>query len=259
MLIKQWNKLPNKLLKVAAFTLAEVLIVLGIVGIIAEMTIPTLISNFQNQAYVALFKKAYTESNQVLLKMCSDANCLGDLKCTGLMGSGTTDKTFGDEFSKYFKVARNCGTLSDTGITNCFPDTVYVRYDHASPNTGWDGWWYRFITADGMSFMIHNFGNNCADGGFSANVTNDLTQVCGQALIDTNGLKGPNSAGRDIFQFYISNGRGPLFYPMGGLDDGTGWKHWKNASGTPTSCDPTVPYGLTCAGRIMEESWQMNY
>lgn len=37
----------------AAFTLAEVLIVLGILGVIAEMTIPTLVQNTQKQAYVA--------------------------------------------------------------------------------------------------------------------------------------------------------------------------------------------------------------
>lgn len=258
-MIIQIKKHTNKLLKVAAFTLAEVLIVLGIVGIIAEMTIPTLMSNVQNQAYLAMLKKAYTESNQVLSQMCTNANCIGDLKCTGLLGSGTTAKTFGDEFTKYFKVAKNCGVLSDTGIANCFPDTVYVSYDRTNANTGWDGWWYRFITADGMSFMIHNFGNDCADGGYSANVTNNLTQVCGEALIDVNGLKGPNAAGRDIFQFYISNGKGPLFYPMGGVDDGTGWGHWKNAGGTPVTCYPGNPYGLTCAGRIIEESWQMNY
>ena len=47
-----------------AFTLAEVLITLGIIGVVAAMTIPTLISNYQKQALFSQFKKAYANLNQ---------------------------------------------------------------------------------------------------------------------------------------------------------------------------------------------------
>src|SRR5574344_1675094 len=46
-------------MKKTAFTLAEILIVLGIIGIIAEMTIPTLMENVQKQEYVTALKKFY--------------------------------------------------------------------------------------------------------------------------------------------------------------------------------------------------------
>lgn len=48
-----------------AFTLAEVLITLGIIGVIAAITIPTLINNYQKQALFNQFKKAYANLNQV--------------------------------------------------------------------------------------------------------------------------------------------------------------------------------------------------
>ena len=41
-----------------AFTLAEVLVTLGIIGVVAAMTMPTLINNTGNEKYVAKLKKS---------------------------------------------------------------------------------------------------------------------------------------------------------------------------------------------------------
>ena len=54
---------PNALLpgkKILAFTLAEVLITLGIIGIIAAMTIPTLMSKIQERRYTTQYKKIFS-------------------------------------------------------------------------------------------------------------------------------------------------------------------------------------------------------
>ena len=51
-------------LKLLAFTLAEVLIVLGIIGIVAEMTIPSLVKQTQDLEFKSAWKKAYSELNQ---------------------------------------------------------------------------------------------------------------------------------------------------------------------------------------------------
>ena len=55
----QWFPLSSsgRLVRLA-FTLAEVLITLGIIGIVAEMTIPTLMNNVQDQAFKAAWKKS---------------------------------------------------------------------------------------------------------------------------------------------------------------------------------------------------------
>ena len=55
-----------------AFTLAEVLITLGIVGVVAAMTLPVLIQNYQKQATATSLKKAYSELNQVLQRSIAD-------------------------------------------------------------------------------------------------------------------------------------------------------------------------------------------
>ena len=51
----------------AAFTLAEVLITLGIIGFVAAMTMPVLINNYQKHALKNQFKVAYSLLNQALL------------------------------------------------------------------------------------------------------------------------------------------------------------------------------------------------
>ena len=55
-----------------AFTLAEVLITLGIIGVVAAMTIPTLIHKFQNKALETQYKKAVSIVSQVILKAKAD-------------------------------------------------------------------------------------------------------------------------------------------------------------------------------------------
>ena len=52
-----------------AFTLAEVLITLGIIGIVAAMTLPSLLNNLQNKHLETAFKKAYTMHSQALIRV----------------------------------------------------------------------------------------------------------------------------------------------------------------------------------------------
>lgn len=54
------------------FTLSEVLITLGIVGVVSAMTLPTLVANYQKQATVSKIKKFYTNINQVYLRAQAD-------------------------------------------------------------------------------------------------------------------------------------------------------------------------------------------
>ena len=66
-----------------AFTLAEVLVTLGIIGVVSAMTVPTLMQNYQRQSYVTQLHKVYNEMSQVFQQMMTDRNAL-NLKETGL-------------------------------------------------------------------------------------------------------------------------------------------------------------------------------
>ena len=50
------------------FTLAVVLITLGIIGIVAALTLPALISNYRKNLVVERLKKFYTVMNQAVYR-----------------------------------------------------------------------------------------------------------------------------------------------------------------------------------------------
>lgn len=58
--------------KFRGFTLAEVLITLGVIGVVAAMTIPGMITNYQKKQTAIEVKKAYTELNQILKMAIAD-------------------------------------------------------------------------------------------------------------------------------------------------------------------------------------------
>ena len=53
-------------MQLKGFTMAEVLITLGIIGVVAAMTLPSLINNNRNKALEAAFKKNYSVIEQAL-------------------------------------------------------------------------------------------------------------------------------------------------------------------------------------------------
>lgn len=237
--------------KMLGFSLAELIIAIGIVGIVANMTLPRLMTSVQNHQFIAALKNDYTTINQALRKMSDDYGCPGDLKCTPL-GSGNTT-TAGDGIVQYLKVIKNCGNMSSTSNKTCFADYVSDHYTGSSRYNGWSSG-YNFITADGSSYELWALGANCVNSG-SALATSPLTKICGIMYIDVNGLKGPNNVGRDIFEYMITTAKGPLLYPWGARDGGDAY-----ITGTTfNSCYTTNPDGFSCSGRIMDEGWAMNY
>ena len=250
---KKWDKRFG-------FTLAEVLITLGIIGVVAAITLPTLINNYQKTQYVTSLKKVYTEFNEVLKEMSADAGCVNDLQCSGLFAAVTDSTTLGDELVKHIKVAKNCKTSTGQG---CWSTNTNENYDGTSAtNYTFDLYgYYSFITADGMSVSISNYADNCTHGSgtWTTGELGYMSQVCGYIYLDVNGPKKPNNWGRDGFEFWITNGKGALLYPRGGKDDNhnnsNNWWNYNNRN----DCSSSNKYGDYCAGRIVENGWVMDY
>lgn len=58
--------------KFLGFTLAEVLITIGIIGVVSAITIPSLLTNVRNKDLQAQLKKTYSEWNQVAMQFMND-------------------------------------------------------------------------------------------------------------------------------------------------------------------------------------------
>ncbi len=178
--------------KRAAFTLAEVLITLGIIGVVSAMTIPVLIANHKQKELETGLKKAYSVAQQALLLMSADR---GDVV------PAFSSREFQAEYIKYFKDAVDCGFYNRNGLCGDFNNT-YKDYSGKTSITNQyidDG---QFVLPDGMNVYIQNEGANKER---TANI---------YISIDVNGAKKrPNKWGHDLFTFQLmSDGK---LMPMG--------------------------------------------
>lgn len=189
------------------FTLAEVLITLVIIGVIAAMTIPSLMNKTNEQETVVAVKKAYSVLGQAYQKMVAEN---GEINPSTLGDSPV--ETFGDMIVKHLNVQKVCGTSTDGdcfstengGACKYFEGIVWVNMNSFAPL-------YKIRLNDGMSVAIY-VGNVYESHGNSE----PLNNVYGYFCVDVNGDKGPNTLGKDTFFFHITKYG---VFPTGSPDD----------------------------------------
>lgn len=228
-----------------AFTLAETLITLTIIGVIAALTIPTLYSNYQKHTWVTGLKKAYAEIQYAMKMIPITENCsVGDLDCAGWNKLNTEEFTDLNEqriylISKQLKIQKYCGK---NNLNRCLSDEMYFSGEEEQAIGG------AFVMDDGMVFR--------STYGVHVN-SSDM-------YIDVNGPKGPNKAGRDIFAISVAckdcNYNVPEGTPIprgAKIDAGRGY--WKSQNKCVTyNASASYEDLLFCTGRVLEED-AMNY
>lgn len=232
-----------------AFTLAEVLITLGIIGIVASLTIPTLIANYQKQAYAVGLKKAYSNSLQAFSLMANDAGTPGDL--SSIFDTNQV-AVLASRISPYFKASKTCAYPIPS--SQCFTQEKGNTPSGVNRANYVGEMSYSFITLDGMSVGVVLFYQTtpCTTTEWT------LTKVCGTLYVDVNGLKGPNNFGRDIFSFAIANDNNKLLYPEGTKEFDDWTTSCPPLAGTNSGLSSPNAGGLGCTERILEQS-EMNY
>lgn len=202
-----------------AFTLAEVLVTLGIIGVVSAMTLPTLVKNHQRQVYVTQLHKVVNELSQAAELYITDRNSIG-LKETPLYNSDVGLRNF---IKNYFKVVKDCGTSTN----GCFADK-YKSIDGSKTVT------YNTITCN-IVFTLASGASICAD------THDDNKRIIG-IEVDINGKQGPNIFGRDFFYLSIDN-------------NGTVFDEYEYDEKTFTVSSPWSPY----FAKILNDGWKMEY
>jgi len=105
--------------KQLAFTLAEVLITLGIIGIVAEMTIPTVVNGASKVAYTSGLKRSYAILSQVQEMIATDNGEFADA-----MSNVSDDDGFSNIFAQKIKVSKNCPSTDTTNA--CFVNSYNI-------------------------------------------------------------------------------------------------------------------------------------
>lgn len=187
------------------FTLTEVLVTLAIIGVVAALTIPALITNIQQQQYHTAFKKYYAEISQAFNLIKEDhGGTLENLYPTCGGSDYCTSFSLADDLGKHISYVKFCGK-----------DDFSICYNGIAPNSaikllnnnGYvDDWRLNngvFVLNSGAALIFLYAGNS----GQACNT--GVIQVCGGMgedwiFIDVNGYKEPNTLGMDVYSAYIT-------------------------------------------------------
>jgi len=214
----------------SAFSLAEVLVIIMMLGIMSTIIIPSLLLDIQKQELKTAFKKTYSDLAQATQKIMQDNGrtmlgvCeYGDYNCIR------------DKYAAHLNVVKSC----DFGATfgNCWNGKNDFKFlnDTLPPTDTWDDF-PGLVLNNGSMLRIAWLSSVCKDNTFSPR------GECGFIAIDVNGLKKPNIVGRDIFWVHIyDNG----IAPWGNPDDEA------NGSSKAASCKKNNT-GFGCAALVLQ-------
>ena len=219
--------------KRAAFTLAEVLITLGIIGVVAAMTMPSLIADYQKKQTAIQLKKAYSTFAQALVSSQYENGNAAEWDVTEL-GSSYDDnlKYFEQYWKPYLKIIKVCKTMKEcgydiTGYAFLSEKNNYYHYGFGDNIPG-------FIYGDGTCAYIRPYS-------FKPDDVPELQLLS----IDINGAKGPNIIGRDVFHFKIDISKGVIA------------AYYKSSDCTREKINSNRDYFRACGGKIMADGWEI--
>lgn len=209
-----------------AFTLAEVLITLGIIGVVAAMTMPALISNHKKMVFKNQYKKLYSTIYQAYTKSVFDVGGVTDCYHTdintGVHGKWS-DKAacadFREAVEKNLLIGKICTTKAadngclqkdqykglDTLLTDNNPDVSDEELAENAKNCG--GLNKNSINNTNLVYVLN-------DGAIIISYLKDSVPI--SMLLDVNGQKGPNKWGYDLFKMsFYKDGNNYKFAPIG--------------------------------------------
>ena len=195
--------------KLVAFTLAEVLITLGIIGIVAAMTIPTLVANYQ--------EKSFNTADSVFQRKLGEA--LKVMNSQQTLAGHTSTESFVNELKKHIKVTKTC---ANDKLMDCFENEVFwgdnaeavdMNTVKTSKNFGQKDWQESNVIgvqfANGVSALIA-YNKDAKQDPYSNQIVNisggsdgkkgsvSLGTTALAILYDTNGYKSPNKSAKDL-------------------------------------------------------------
>lgn len=218
------------------FTLAEVLITLSIIGVVAALTMPSLIQNHQKKQTAVKLKQTYSLMIQGIRLA---ENELGEIENWEVSES----KTFSDTYIKpYFKVVQEYepSEMPPDYHIYCHNGDICEGYGAFLPAK-------KLVLANGVLITPHPYSYNISG----------QTYTSFTIIVDVNGLNGPNRYGRDIFMFNIDIQYGLIPYGLGNIAGQIDKKDVSRntlMSGESRACKIL---GIYCAAVIMLDGWEI--
>lgn len=179
-----------------AFTLSEALISIVVIGIIASLTLPAIITNFQQKSRLLSLNKAYNVLEQNLTSLQTERYYKGSLTKSILSlanpKSNTVETSAGTFLKQYYKIANDCGKATSEG---CFASKYSTLSGSSADFT------CKYGSREGYSVLLKDSSALCI---IPADMSGEYF-TSAMVFVDVNGPKKPNIAGKDLFTFNIYN------------------------------------------------------
>lgn len=232
-------------MKKFGFTLAEVLITLAIIGIVAALTLPSLITKINNKGYAERLIKTYSTLQNVTNIIIQEDGLPSTWNWESDAQNSNAWKIF-DAYKSHLNVVKVCRAPLGFIEDDCAPATAdtktlngkYQGFGISSENDIWGGHIGSMVLQDGT--LINIKVKSYSTGVYWAFPSNLVF------YIDVNGKKAPNKIGRDIFFFYLTNAGKVLPFLSDDITHALG-----------NSCDINST-GHSCAYKVITEG-KMNY
>lgn len=210
------------------FTLAEVLITLGIIGIVAALTIPTLISDYQKNVIISKLKKVYSAFSQLNTTIIKDN---GSYEEFGTAYSLTDmNSTFDNYIKPNMKILKDCGNTPGDCWANAATKDLWSTSTSSLHNSTYTRY---FMLSDGTSIAAY------------LGSAGEL-----EIWFDINGPSGKNTFARDVFGLWLENSK---VYTRGDDYNDTQILNFTTKPGTGGT-------GTSNAfTRIIRDGWQINF
>ncbi|RAI09433.1 MAG: hypothetical protein DK841_09285 [Candidatus Melainabacteria bacterium] len=205
-----------------ALTIGELLITMGIIGVIAMLTLPGFIQDYHKRVYTTKLKKSVEMIENAVNQACADNN-VSYFYQTPYVNTADSGKHQQDFIDKYFKKA---------GGINKNPFATKYKILETGTEVG--------------NSLVDSHGWAKLAGGEA------LSFYCGRGSeycifrIDINSTDGPNIGGRDFFAIFVNNKTNELFDNFDSSKCGK-----KNTLG--------AHLGYGCFAKLLENNWEMNY
>lgn len=221
-----------------AFTLAEVLITLGIIGVVAAMTMPALISKYKKYVLEVQIKETYSIISQVL-KLSVTNGASFDSFDTKNRNNETIENWYNEVFAPYLKVSRLCLNVKPIGCWH----QVYSLQQNPYGENSISNDEVQFILLNGASFTIKNYSSSWISYVYGVKTEAESAAVF---FFDANGKKLPNILGKDVHVLvWTEKGVVPAFNDKTDKDIQTGCLNQKLGS------------GMSCFKIIMGNGWHI--
>ncbi|MDD3151127.1 MAG: prepilin-type N-terminal cleavage/methylation domain-containing protein [Candidatus Gastranaerophilales bacterium] len=190
--------------KKSGFTLAETLIVIAIIGIIASIVTPMLFGTTSDAELKAAWKKQYSDLSQATQLIAVDN---GGTLAGAFTGDAAGSEDLKNAFAEKLNIIKDCSGTSDYGGSGSGVSAEDCWHES-------DSWYYLSGTSIGSKYqpgLILNNGILMLLGVNKSDCTYDLSLYggdytrCGYIVVDINGFKKPNTYGKDVLGANISS------------------------------------------------------